>query len=309
VAKDFSQFPGWRRAYLAKNFPFWWLHRIDSLLFLVGASFIAALTSIEPFRAARIDYGLTAEGIFAISFVLTGLLSCYWLLGVSRTLKIKGAKMWSRSPSYSVLMIGLALINLPVFFMAHGVSGSDWLFSYGDARTTAWNGGAFFLWIMIAGYLGLFVCIGMRMGFAGVRIYYFGLLAAFVLILIVQNTFGGPAPSIQRLKFAGLYFWVFGAGGLVMTASFLCSLYKSLKWTKMWTIAFLVLTPLLGGSLAMLLAELNRSPASAVNRTYDNWTPLDGGAPLAFILLGFLSVILIGELGLAFARKVWSLPE
>jgi hypothetical protein len=290
-------------AYLTKNMPFWWIHRIDILAPLSAASCIGAIATINPIRQFLEESTTSLEGTFLISLGLTLILSCLWLLSVSRTLKIKGAMLLSRSPSYLVLVLGLALINLPMFFMANSISGSGWGFDFYDS-SHPWSGGAFFLWMIFAGYLGLFVCIGMRMSFASARTYHGILLATLVTLLITVPQLTDKAAAWHSLTFGGLYLPVFAVAGLALAATLISSFFMNPKLEKISIMIFLITVPLLGSCLGMLFAEVAPHPEVLAAR----WSPFSG-VPLMFILLGVCLMILIAEFALAYARRIWSRPE
>jgi hypothetical protein len=111
-------------AYLAKNLPYWWAHRVDILIPLIVLLFTVALMFHVPIQSAMHSgekENISIGGVFFTGFVMTILLSCFWLVFVARGLKIKGSALLSKTPSYLVLMIGLALMNLPPFILANSL--------------------------------------------------------------------------------------------------------------------------------------------------------------------------------------------
>jgi hypothetical protein len=189
---------------------------------------------------------------------MTILLSCFWLVFVARGLKIKGSALLSKTPSYLVLMIGLALMNLPPFILANSLQTvPDWHF-YFTNNSEIYQGGALFLWIAGAGYLATFVTIGRRMGFV-IALKYFGIFLAVVVAIlyimaVLDVKLDGLLPS--RLKFAGLYVMVTFFGGLMLLTALVSFLYKSYNITKKSLLFFLIITPLLGVMLGTLAAEI-----------------------------------------------------
>jgi hypothetical protein len=157
------------------------------------------------------------------------------------------------------------------------------------------------------GYLALFVIIGTRLGFA-IAMKYFAMLIVAVSALLVIIFFVSAAEPIEFPswpRYSPLSILIFSVSAFLITAAFVSSSYQAYRFTKKFLLMFLSTAPPCGFCVGLLsVIGLRYSSPGHID-----YRILEGGVPFVFILVGYVAMILIGEWGLRFARRICAIPE